>query len=277
MRKISIIIVLYDSEFVIENCLNSISKFEDPNTIEIILVDNKSNSNFNEEILKKYSIRIKYVKSELNGGFGYGNNLGVNNSSGDILLFLNPDTILTESISKHTIKILNNNNIIVGYTLIDSNGSINNSIGLFPQYYVFSSIIPFLYKKFNSIINLNFFNKMIWPWGAAFAIKKDTFLKFGKFDEKIFLCNEEPDLLMRIKDRKVVILKNKIIHLEGHTTLNSNYRINEYLKSSRYYFKKYKFSWILFKISLMFKSYIKAYLFSNMNSLKILKILKNDF
>ncbi len=277
MKKISIIIVLYNSDSVIEECLNSISKFEDPNVVEVILVDNNSDSNFNQEILKKNLISIKYLKSKYNGGFGYGNNLGVSIAKGEILFFLNPDTILTESISNQTIKNLNKNNVIVGYSLIDLDGKMNNTIGLFPQHYILSSIIPFFFKKFNSIINFNFFNKMVWPWGAAFSIKKETFLKHGKFDEKIFLCNEEPDLLIRIRDRKIIILKNKIIHLEGHTTINSSFRISEYLRSSEYYFKKHKFSWKIFKISLILKSYIKAYLFSNKNSLKILKTLKNDF
>ena len=277
MKKISIIIVLYNSENVIEDCLNSISKFEDPSEIEVILVDNNPDSNFNQEILKKYLINIKYLKSKFNGGFGYGNNLGVNISEGEILFFLNPDTILTEPISCQTIRYLNKDNVIIGYNLIDLDGKMNNTIGLFPQHYIFSSIIPFLFKKLNPIIDFKFFNKMIWPWGAAFSLKKETFLKFGGFDEKIFLCNEESDLLMRIKDRKIIILKNKIIHTEGHTTVSSEFRLKEYLKSSKYYFEKYKFSWKIFKISLILKSYIKAYFFSNMNSIKIINILKNDF
>ena len=57
--KISFIIVVYNSEIVLFDCLNSIEKLEIHDNIEVILVDNHQQSRFNEDYLK---IRNKIKK-----------------------------------------------------------------------------------------------------------------------------------------------------------------------------------------------------------------------
>jgi GT2 family glycosyltransferase len=63
---------------------------------EIILVDNASTESDPSEFLKEFPT-IKMVKSYRNGGFAYGNNLGIQHSSGEYILLLNNDTIITEN------------------------------------------------------------------------------------------------------------------------------------------------------------------------------------
>jgi hypothetical protein len=244
--KISFIIVVYNSEIVLFDCLNSIEKLEIHDNIEVILVDNHQQSRFNEDYLKKYSFNIFYFKSPKNGGFGYGNNLGVEKSNNEIVFFLNPDTVLTKAISDETIRVFKNNkekNMILGYNLIDINHNRNNTIGSFPQTNLFNTLLLNVVSRLGFfLINNTYLNHHIWPWGAAFSIKKEVFLNSGSFDEKIFLCTEEADLLMRVENRKVKILDLSIIHLEGHTTSSSIERHTEYFNSVFYYLKKYNFS-----------------------------------
>ena len=244
--KISFIIVIYNSESVIFDCLNSIDKYEDTKNIEVILIDNHQDSKFDINDLKKYNFDISYYKSPKNGGFGYGNNLGVEKSNNEIVFFLNPDTILMKNISNETIRIFKKNkakNMILGYNLIDINHNRNNTIGYFPQTNLFNTLLLNIVSRLGFfIINNTYLNHHIWPWGAAFSIKKEVFLNSGSFDEKIFLCNEEADLLMRIENRKVKILDLSIIHLEGHTTSSSVERHIEYFNSVFYYLEKYNFS-----------------------------------
>ena len=244
--KISFIIVIYNSESVIFDCLNSIDKYEDTKNIEVILVDNHQDSKFNKNDLKKYNFDISYIKSPKNGGFGYGNNVGVEKSNNEIVFFLNPDTILTKAISDETIRVFKKNkekNLILGYNLIDINHNRNNTIGYFPQTNLFNTLLLNLVSRLGFFfINNTYLNHHIWPWGAAFSIEKEVFLNSGSFDEKIFLCTEEADLLMRVENRKVKILDLSIIHLEGHTTSSSIERHIEYFNSVFYYLKKYDFS-----------------------------------
>jgi GT2 family glycosyltransferase len=62
---------------------------------EIILVDNGSTECDPRNFLKEFP-QLKLVKSDTNGGFAYGNNLGIQVARGDFILLLNSDTILKE-------------------------------------------------------------------------------------------------------------------------------------------------------------------------------------
>ena len=240
--RLSIIIVVYNSENVLFDCLDSISEYENLENIEVIIVDNYLNSSFNKSALKQYEYEISYIKSEVNGGFGYGNNIGAARAKYDVLLFLNPDTILTRELSSPTIKVFANcrSSTIVGYNLIDSDGRRNNTFGHFLQSNLLVVFMLHVVRYFSCYGLLNHvLNRFVWPWGAAFAVRKDVFTKAGGFDENMFLCNEEPDLLMRINNRKVRFLNIPIIHLEGHTTAISVARHKEYFKSAFYHLNKH--------------------------------------
>jgi GT2 family glycosyltransferase len=248
--KISIVIVSYKSDTVLQDCLFSIEKYSDLpyKEIEVIIVDNYIDSSLNciiSDLKSKLSYNIKYALNEVNCGFGHANNIGVSLSSGDVILFLNPDTILVESFFKETLERLQkDSNLIIGYTLVNKLLQLNNTYSIFPQYYIFNILFFFIKKTCFYLPNkLSVLNKMIWPWGAAFSMQKQLFQVAGGFDECIFLCNEEPDLLIRIPNRRINILEKKIIHVEGHTTNLEIRRNIEYLKSSHYYFRKYNYNW----------------------------------
>jgi len=267
MKKISIIIVSYKSDEVIGDCLLSINKYVDvpSNDLEVIIVDNYINSKLEtliNKIRENVNYSIKYVKNSKNGGFGQGNNLGVENSEGEVVFFLNPDTIIVESVFRDTFDAIHENKqTIVGYRLVDADLKPNNSYTLFPEYWYFLWIVFFI-KKIDFLLpnRIGYLNQIVWIWGAAFALNKKIFEKAGSFDEKIFLCNEEPDLLRRIINRKIVIIDKKILHLEGHTTNSSTYRYKEYFKSTQYYFNKNNLPWGLFLFYLKLQYFKKLFL-----------------
>ena len=90
-QNLSVIIVSYKSDYVIENCINSIHS-----EIEIIVVDNSNNDQLKEKIETKYK-NVKYILSKKNLGMGAGNNLGIKNVNKDFVLILNPDVTLEKS------------------------------------------------------------------------------------------------------------------------------------------------------------------------------------
>lgn len=264
MLKLSVVIVLYQSENYIFQCLDSIEEHSDIDNkdFDIILVDNYIGSNFIEPLtnyMVKSKLNIKYILNINNGGFGNGNNVGVENSDSKIILFLNPDTKIQKAFSLKKIIDVVKENTVAGFRIIDEKGKENYSYGIFPEY-TNLSVFPYMARKFwfNLPNKIDFLNKIIWPWGAAFAIERKKFIEIGGFDEAIFLCNEEPDLLRRIPSRKVSLLDMPIIHFEGHTTGSVSVRFEQYLKSTNYYLKKYKLSTKMFFISLIFKEYIKG-------------------
>ena len=78
-KKVSIILLNYNTTNDVIECLKSLDEINYPN-YEIIVVDNCSRK---EEIskLNNYVVlmnKITLIESDKNGGFAYGNNIGIN-------------------------------------------------------------------------------------------------------------------------------------------------------------------------------------------------------
>lgn len=124
MDKISIVLVNYCGASDTVACVNSIMKANGGRYfIDIIIVDNNSLQNGVWEILYKLELineqdslpdsdmiipfeyeygHLIFIKSKVNKGFGFGNNLGIryvkeHNMDGDICILLNNDTIVSQS------------------------------------------------------------------------------------------------------------------------------------------------------------------------------------
>ena len=97
-QTLTIVIVTFKSEKVIDNCIKSIS-----DQIKIIVVDNSNDQNFKDSLEKKYE-NVECILSSSNLGMGSGNNLGLNNVKTDYALILNPDVILQDNTISEIIK-----------------------------------------------------------------------------------------------------------------------------------------------------------------------------
>lgn len=266
--KLSIIIVTYKSESVIFDCLESICKYNDlGDMLEVVIVDNSPNDSL-ASVLESSDLNgldVRYIHNPENGGFGQGNNIGVENSTGEILLFLNPDTIVIEPVFSFLVLAMNKQDVTAaGFRLVSLDGKDNESVGLFPEFnfiYLPRFILNFL------VVNCGLLSSKVYPWGADLCIRRKTFIDAGMFDENIFLCNEEPDLIRRCARRKVVIFNKKIIHLEGHTTEVRETRFSAWLESTNYYLTKHGFSYDVF---------LKVFLVRNFCKLSFRRMLFKD-
>ncbi len=201
---ISVIIVTYNSGGVIGDCLRSLSKLKDK---EIIIVDNKS-SDQGRAIVRKFKVqspklKVRLIKNKKNVGFTKGCNQGASKSVGEYLLFLNPDTKLLSSFPKP--KSGNKNIGIVGFKFSNPDGSLQPSIGRFPNIpNVVVDRIPLLRKYYGMQMRdpkqYLIKHKVEWVSGSGFLVKKSVFEEAGGFDEKIFMYGEDIDLCKRVKD-----------------------------------------------------------------------------
>lgn len=91
-KLVSIIILNYNSEKYIKNCLNSVIDQTYKN-IEILVVDNNSKDN-GVEIAKEINGNHNVILNKKNLGYAGGNNVGIAESSGEYVVLLNVDTIL---------------------------------------------------------------------------------------------------------------------------------------------------------------------------------------
>ena len=122
---LSIIIVNYKTSEDLSGCLESIMRNEKKySDYEFIIVDNNSADPGLKEVEEKFKF-ARIIYAPRNGGFAYGNNIGINNSRGDFIFLLNPDTWVGEnSIEKLLNRISRDENIhIIGPKLLNADGS----------------------------------------------------------------------------------------------------------------------------------------------------------
>ncbi len=89
---ISIIIVNYNVEAVLRECLLSI-RSQQQLSIQTIVVDNHSTDNSVAMIQNEFP-EVKVIQRNTSQGFAAANNIGVAAATADLILFLNPDTKL---------------------------------------------------------------------------------------------------------------------------------------------------------------------------------------
>jgi N-acetylglucosaminyl-diphospho-decaprenol L-rhamnosyltransferase len=89
---LSIIIVAYRSRDEIRGCLGSLPRKLDGREVEIVVVDNSPGDGTGEIVQREFP-HVVYLAPNENLGFGRANNLGYARTRGELVLFLNPDTI----------------------------------------------------------------------------------------------------------------------------------------------------------------------------------------
>ena len=99
--KFSVVILTYNNYAEVTGpCLRSVLSNIDPKTTEIIIVDNCSKDctvdeldRYIESLDEKFS--IKFQKNKSNLGYAAGNNVGIKISSGEFIVLLNNDTLVS--------------------------------------------------------------------------------------------------------------------------------------------------------------------------------------
>ncbi len=237
--KISVVIVSYNSEDFIEKCVNSVLK-NLPKDGEVIVVDNASTDGTLERV-KGLESRVKVIEGKENLGFSKANNIGVKESRGQYLFFLNPDTELTEPIFEKLINFYESSPDcgLVGPKLIMADGKVQPSVSRLPS--VWGAFKEYVLRIKNSYTE--YAPESTSPleierlYGAALLIKRDLFEKIKGFNEKYFLYYEDADFCRKIKNigKKIYYYPNvSINHLVGGTNSKTDkYSLN--LESSKIY------------------------------------------
>ena len=204
---LSIIIVNWNSDEYLAKCIPSICAWTKDVSFEIIVVDNASPSGDIDRI-KQLFPDVKLIRSKKNLGFAGANNMGVSHSSGDYVLFLNPDTELNspaiDIIMRETKRLPHAG--IVGCKLLNPDLSVQTS-----------SVMSFP-RIWNSLLKIEYL-RLRWPklWGidvlfsatqkiaeveaisgACMTIRRDIFEQVGRFREEYFMYSEDLDLCYQV-------------------------------------------------------------------------------
>jgi len=191
MFQVSIIIVNYNTFEYTYNCIASIIQKTKRITFEIIVVDNAS-ENFDSTNLKKLSSNIKVIMNPSNIGFAKANNIGIKESSGEVIVLLNNDTyLINDAISLTYSGLVGDPEIgVAGCKLLNEDQSWQRSFFDFPTIsYQFKTLLRIKKKG----INVNKKQSVPWITGAFLMFKKDCLKHFPKqklHDDFFMYCED---------------------------------------------------------------------------------------
>lgn len=221
MKKISFVILTWNSEIYIKDCIESILQIKKFET-QIIVVDNGSKDK-SVEILKKYeknNQNVKVIYLDKNYGTTISRNKGLSLvKESDYICILDSDTIVNENAFEYMTDYLDkNDNVgIVGPTMYNKYNEPQISYRKFPTWKLKlykASPIKKLNKKGEELEhykleeNQNELN-CDYLISACWLIKYDVYKKLGSLDEKIFYSPEDVEYCMRARKEgyEVVYLK----------------------------------------------------------------------
>ena len=237
-KQLSIVIVTYNSEKHIFDCLNSIFKFNDIGKgLEVIVVDNFSDNRIElfEKIKLQFGDKVILIQNNVNGGYGSGNNRGVNAAQSSCLIIMNPDVRIVNPIFEQIISVFKNNKNIGLLGVRFTDGS--KSLTFKPE---FKNLFRLVFSS--PLIQLGLYKiHQVFFSGSFLIFDKSSFVQAGLFDENIFMYYEEADVSNRILSigKETILAKNLfVLHLAHGRKVNySLLRID--CESRKYYFKKY--------------------------------------
>lgn len=176
--------------------------------IEIIVIDNASFDGAERMIAMEFK-EVRYIQSLDNLGFSRANNIAFRASTGNVILFLNPDTVVdVNSITRMVAAVHGQNNSgVVGARLLNGDGSIQTScIQAFPTIT-------------NQLLDSNALRQRTPAWtlwgtrailesdtqprevevisGACMMIKREVLERINLFSEDYFMYCEDTDLCLK--------------------------------------------------------------------------------
>ena len=186
------------------------------------MVDNNS-SDGSVDFVRDSFPEVSVLQLDKNYGFTGGNNRGVQIAHGELLVFLNNDTIVDPNWLIELVSVVNANSGIgvCGSKIVFESsrdtvqfaGGFLNIIG--------SGVSPFLLTKntFSTAPKLTGY-----ACGACLLIRKDVFESVGGFDEDYFMYSDENDLCLRcwLLGYEVVYVPKSVVYHKGGGSVKSN-------------------------------------------------------
>ncbi|OGM08291.1 hypothetical protein A2W13_02470 [Candidatus Woesebacteria bacterium RBG_16_36_11] len=231
MKKLSIIILNYNTRDLLNECLLSLKKVVNEVDFEIIVSDNGSTDG-SLEMLKQDFPDILVIENQSNLGFAAGNNRVKSYVKGEYVLFLNSDTLMHANTLRESIKYLEEHQDVGAMTCkmklpggeLDKDARrsfITPWIGLVHLFLKLDRIFPeskYFARYWYGFISPDIEHEVDVLQGAFLLTRKKVLDSIDWFDEDYFIDGEDIDLCWRIKEKGWKIIyypKVTIIHIKG--------------------------------------------------------------
>lgn len=217
MKKVAIVILNYKNSKDTIECVESLERISYKN-FEIVIVDNDSRDGSIELLKNQFKDKHIILDSKKNGGFAYGNNVGIKyalKNGADYILLINNDTTVEENFL----------DVLVETAEKDKN--IGISTGLIMNYYdknkVWYNGGEIDWNKFygyhlnerGNLSTLEEEKEITFATGCLMLIRKEVFETIGLLPEEYFMYYEDVDFCAMVKNKGYKIIynsKSKIYH-----------------------------------------------------------------
>jgi hypothetical protein len=229
MPRLTIVIVTYNSAGHIGACLASLTASRPAVDHEILIVDNASHDG-TADLVRGTWTGVRVIDAGQNLGFAAANNLGIRETSGALVLLLNPDTVIPAGALDALVARLEArpDAAVMGPRLLGEDGRVEVSFG--------AMIAPFADLRQKVLVRGHargiglisaYVNRLTqrsrevdWVSGACLLVRRADAEAVGLFDERYFMYAEDVDFCaaMRARGRKVLFEAGiEVQHLRGRS------------------------------------------------------------
>ena len=246
---LSVVIVNWNTESLLRDCLRSVYDTVEGMTFEVIVVDNAS-SDGSVAMLKVEFPQVRRIENYENRGFAAANNQAFRVMTGRYALLLNSDTVLTGGAACELYAFMEEHPeaVMACGQLLNADGSKQNSIAAFPTLLSLLVNVPLLEILFPARYPSK---RQEYPHpievdsgiGACLIVRKSAIDGVGGLDERYFFFFEETDWARTMREAgwKIYHVPTaRIYHFQGKS-VGADVRSRIHFYRSRYlYFLKWE-------------------------------------
>jgi hypothetical protein len=290
MADVSVIIVTWNNDSEIEQCIDSLIKSSNGLSIELVLIDNNSSDGTYDKLLKINYHNLHVYRNFSNLGFTKAVNQGIRFSTSPLVMFLNPDTIVKNGALDLMSGFLKGNKQYGASCplMLNKNKTIQYSIRNFPAFWSMFcefSLLAYLFPKTRLFGNwkMKYFKydkdaDVSQPMAAALMVNRKVLEMLNGMDERFEMFFNDVDLCKRIINAgcKIRFIKDSvIIHYKGKSIYKKRAKmINTWNRDCLAYFEKHhprKLLLLWLKISLKLSGIVRILLYRIINFFRFMR------
>ena len=223
---LSVIILNWNTQALLEKCLESLVCGQSEIALEVIVVDNASEDDSRTMVRDQFP-QVKLICNPKNLGFGAGNNVALPAATGRYVMFLNSDTVVMAGAMALLVRYADAHPDIgiLGPKLLNGDGSLQYSCRSYPNLATgFFRNTPlgrlFPKNRFNTDYLLKDYDHVAprdvdWVSGAALMIRGSLLERIGGFDEDFFMYCEDVDLCWRCNHAPLILPETSVAPPQG--------------------------------------------------------------
>ena len=257
MSRLSIIIATFNSSSDIVRCLGALHEHPPKVEHDIVVVDNAS-SDGTVDLVQRDFPNVRVLPLARNIGFAAANNIAIATSQGELLLLLNPDTVVPPGTIDRLVAALDRDPGIAacGPRLVDGSGRVELSFGrmMGPFNELRQKVLvaghasgwPLVAAHVDRITHVE--GDHDWVSGACLCVRRSAADAVGGLDERYFLYAEDVDFCAAIRARggRIRFVPDvHVVHLRGRSRRSAaTASETAYRRSQVAFYEKHHPGWV---------------------------------